>query len=241
MPYLQNPDNRYRVVDFYPTLDNLKEAYAGMYKNYDGGLYSLFDETMKATGYTSVEELIESNKDFVQVLYKIMLGGGEMNYLGLQEIETGKINLRFYNQVYSYHPELGYAILGKEHERDYLGFGWVVTVVSLKNGKQFPLEFLDDVSGIKDDLTFIGYALGKPYHTFKIDEINDELIGIECPVEWNKMGEYFPDVNHGDFLEYGIEEAEYGNPFFKDPDFILTVKLEQSKIELIPKNLPSVS
>lgn len=241
MSYLQNPDNRYRVVEFYPTLDNLKDAYSGMYKNYDGGIYTLFDEAMKAAGYSSVDELIKSNLGFAQVIYKILYHGCDLDYLGLQEIETGNVIFRFYNRVYSYHPELGYVILEKEHERKYLGLGWVVTVVSLKTGKQYPLEFLDDVSGIKDDLTFCGYTLGQPYHTFKIDEINDELIGIECPVDWNKMSEYFPAANHGDFPEYGIEGAINGTPFFEDPDFILTAELGKKKNKLASEYIPSVN
>jgi hypothetical protein len=247
MKYFQNPDNRYRVVAYYPTLDNLKEMYAGMYKNYDGGLYTFFDEAMKEAGYTSADELVTYTLDFLQVLNKTWKHfERDPYYFGLQEMETGKIIMRFYNNLYSYHPELGYVIFRKEHDRDccpaYSTKDWIFNVVSLKTGKEYRWEFIERPSGIKDDLTLFGYTLNhQGYDTFKIDETNDELIEINIPVQWHELGKYFPEANNEDFDEFGIELIENGVPYFQDLDFCTHTSLLKSLEGLIPKNLSDVS
>ena len=246
MEYLQNPDNRYRVVAYYPTLDNLKEMYAGMYKNYDGGLYSLFDDAMKEAGYTSADELVLNNLDFLQVLNKTWAHVCRVPYyFGLQEIETGKIIMRFYNNLYSYQPELGYVIFQKEHDRDCWGLSsedYVFMVVSLKTAKEYLWEFIERPSSIKADLTLFGYTLNhQGYGAFKIDEIHDELMEIEIPVQWHELGKYFPKANNEDFDEFEIELIKNGVPYFEDPDFCALTSMLKSLRGLIPKNLAVVT
>jgi|GEM_PF-6550108 len=235
--FLQNPDNRYRVVTFYPSLDNLKKSYAGMYKHYDGGMFTSFNEAMKDHGYTSVDELVSYTTDFLMVLNRTWHFHKPFINYGLQEISTGKIISRFYVGIYSYHPEQGYVVFRKEHDNDCFGLStedYIFKVVSLKTGKEYSDEFIERPTGLKD-LCFFGYHFDSGYYgTFKIDETADNLREIDWPGKIQEIGNFFPKANNSDLSDFGIELIDNGIPFFKDPDFVNLTYLLKSLKGLIP-------
>ena len=141
-------------------------------------------------------------------------------------METGRLEYRFYERIYSYHSDQGYAIAQKQSDRDYWGADQTHVVVSLKTGKEFDGEFVDHVSGIKD-LKFHGviyYSKTNWPLIYQIDEEKEELIELDIEQD---IDQRLLELE-GPSLTYLKNELEYlSRPnFYKNDELFISYIIE---------------
>lgn len=235
--YLQNPMNRYRVVYYKPSVQQLKTYYKELVAGKHG--YAIvFEECMKRIGYQAdaIELLMENNNDFFEIIAMNRIFHPAKVMIGIQENSTGKIIDRGYRGIYSYHPEEGYVIFNIETARDLIwGVHESFQIVSLKNGLEIGSNLVEtSITGIKD-LTFLGIRAQSNFYmpqAYKIvEEINDfkelefqskKLVLPDHAEFLNEIVTDFqiPDANWTDRANFGIETILTGVPCLEDPDYL---------------------
>jgi hypothetical protein len=228
--YQQNPDNRFKVIYYHPTLDMIKDELRVTHSQNLGYNWVLNEILSKDFQTDNLESIIEAPLGVFHILKRTK--DYINSYLdlrcGLQNIETGELINRFYNGVFSYHPNQGYALLGQMRDRDYLNEGCNPTfrLVSLKSGKEFDEHFFDRkyTTAINDYKFYscVDHTQYKGFDYFEIDPLSEELKGIENP---NKDPHDWPDykIANGRSREFSryfnIEWVHFGQPFFETDVF----------------------
>ncbi len=144
------------------------------------------------------------------------------NYYAIQNIETGELINRFYNSVFSYHPEQGYVLFQQDCERDLQidMLDPIFRLVSLKTGKEFDEYLIDKklTSGIRD-LKFISYEYPSEFDYFEINPITEVLESSKTPIPTNQSGTWDLESPTGRsnlaYLYYNIEWIDFGLPYFE--------------------------
>ncbi len=248
MKYFQNPDNRYRVVEYYPTLQDLKQMSLQSLSNHEG-YSSVIEYEMEKRGIKNALELLNDNKTFIEVLGSSELIFPRKISLGIQDTATGEIINRSYIGVYTYHPDEGYVIFHIQCERDLIwGVHQSFQIVSLKTGAEIGPNLVEySISGIKD-LMFSGIIAHSEFDfpfVYKIDEASQDIIevyGISNETGFNNKIENIEAFslskpNWSDSDNYDIEFLDRGTPFFEDPEFLALVSENETLSKLIPKTI----
>lgn len=228
--YQQNPENRFKVIYYHPTLDMIKDELRVTHSQNLGYNWVLNEILSKDFQTDDLESIIETPLGVFHILKRTK--EYITSYLdlrcGLQNIETGELINRIYDGVFSYHPYQGYALLGQMWDSDYWNEGCNPTfrLVSLKSGKEFDEHFFDrkHTTAINNYKFYscVGHTQYKGFDYFEIDPITEELKGIENP---NSNSNDWPDykIANGRSIEFSryfnIEWVHFGQPFFETDIF----------------------
>ena len=255
--YTENPENRYRVVYYIPSVQQLKEYYTGLVTG-QHGYCSLVEQVLKEKGYDSIEKLTANSYDFFAAITSKPDLYPNPTMRGIQDKETGKIINRGYVGIYSYHPDEGYVIFHIQTERDFWWINQSFQVVSLKNGKEVGPNLVEySISGIKDSTLsgIVAHSRSCYPIVYKIDDETNDFIPIgEMNDDSDDVNERFglPDPNWFDKDNYGIETITTEIPFFNDDDFVKEFlekqenpesveEKEEVTLESVPVEVPSVT
>jgi hypothetical protein len=238
-----NPDNKFKVVRYFPTLEMIKQDLLNMKKNnwgYCDVLNRIIDEDFDGK---DLGLLLKEDKNTINLLSLLTEKSfTDFNHhFGLQNIQTGEIINRFYKRIFYYHPEQGYVIFEQESERDFWSGGAdpMFRLVSLKSGKEFDDYFVDKkfTSGIRD-FKFISYDPNE-LAEFTINPITEELeintfippnfenglVAVQyekveeenCDLEDEELSNENRPTSHSKLAQfyYNIEWVDFGQPYFE--------------------------
>ncbi len=224
--YQQNPENRFKVIYYHPTLDMIKDELRVIDSQNLRYKWVLNEILLKDFQTDNLESIIEYPLAVFHIMKETNKYINSYSDLrcGLQNIETGELINRFYNGIFSYHPFQGYVLLSQltDGENWSEGCNTTIRLVSLKSGKQFEERFFDwkHTTAI-NNYKFYASVHHNDYNGFEYFEINpstEELKGIENP---NRNSNEWPDykIANGRSKEssryFNIEWVHFGQPFFK--------------------------
>ena len=173
---VENPENRYRVVKYQPTINDLQQSILQLNENDDGQ----YIELMRYKDYYNFSYIhqIFSFPYYFFELINILFDDFPEFFIGFQDVSSGKIYDAFFKNVISYHPDEGYVIIVRKYCHELSGNDTTLKVVSLKTGKEFEQDFFGPTSGIRN-LQFSGLEKGCESISrtlYIIDESNQQLV-----------------------------------------------------------------
>lgn len=229
-----NPENKFKVVRYFPTLDMVKEDLINMNTNdwgYCEVLKRIIDDDFE--GEELKKLLLDDNAtmNILNELTKKSFTDFNHHY-GIQNIETGELINRFYKGIFSYHPDQGYVLFEQDCERDFMtgGADPVFRLVSLKTGKEFEEFFVDKkfTSGIRD-FKFISYVIPDYFDYYEINPITEKVESAVIPIPVNQEGQWDLERPTGKsnlaYKYYNIEWVDFGQPYFETDLFKTYLKL----------------
>ena len=219
-----NPENKFKVVRYFPTLDMVKEDLLNMHNN-NWGYCEVLKRVIKDDfDGRDLKSLVLEDVATINILNTLTENSFTdfNNHYGIQNIETGELVNRFYKKIFSYHPDQGYVLFEQDSERDFWtgGADPMFRLVSLKTGKEFDDYFVDTdfTSGIRD-FKFISYS-PNVLEYFEINPITEELnvvpylplpkgtgteFDVDNPTGHSKLAHFY----------YNVEWADFGLPYFE--------------------------
>lgn len=230
-----NPENKFKVVRYFPTLEMVKEDLLNMHNNnwgYCDRLRSLIDEDFEGR---DLHHLLQADITTFEILNRLTeYSFTDFNHhYALQNIQTEELINRFYKNIFSYHPDQGYVLFEQESERDFWSAGAdpMFRLVSLKSGKEFDDYFVDTdfTSGI-ENLQFVSYSPNDLEH-FKINPLTEELETsffdpsyFEEEIKDKEYQVEVKELSNGNtptgrsklaHFYYNIEWVDFGLPYFE--------------------------
>ena len=233
-----NPENKFKVVRYFPTLDMVKEDLLNMHNN-NWGYCEVLKRVIKDDfDGGDLKSLVLDDVATINILNTLTENSfTDFNHhYGIQNIETGELINRFYNRIFSYHPDQGYVLFEQDSERDFWtgGADPMFRLVSLKTGKEFDDYFVDPkwTSAIVN-LQFVSYSPNKLEH-FKINPITEELEttscnppnteeeeieekDVECEIEEEELSNESRPTGRSKlaYFYYNIDWVDFGLPYFE--------------------------
>jgi len=232
--FSSNPENRFKVVKYFPTLDMIKKDLLNMYNNnwgYCDTLRQVIEDDFEGE---DLKKLILNDNATINILNELTKNSfTDFNHhYGIQNIETGELINRFYKKIFSYHPDQGYVLFEQDSERDFATAGAdpIFRLVSLKTGKEFEEVFVDTkfTSGIRD-FKFISYELPNYFGYYEINPITEKVESAGIPIPLNQNGDWDLERATGKsnlaYKYYNIEWVDFGQPYFETDLFKSYLKL----------------
>jgi hypothetical protein len=229
-----NPENKFKVVRYFPTLDMVKNDFLNMQNNNWGYCDVLKRVIVEDFDGEDLESLVLDDIATINILNTLTENSfTDFNHhYGIQNIETGELINRFYKRIFSYHPDQGYVLFEQDCERDFWtgGADPIFRLVSLKTGKEFDEYFVDTkfTSGIRD-LKFISYELPDYFGYYEINPITEKVESTDIPIPINERGEWDLERATGKdklaYKYYNIEWVDFGQPYFETELFQTYLKL----------------
>ena len=234
-------DNKYELVQYIPTMEDLREYYFDQSYGYIDDDY-LDALSITEAGYLEAQELAERCIEFSEMVkshkfFDFLLGDYVMTqfipqrFFDLVKISTGELNdIRRFTQIVSYHPNEGYAFVKTENSMS-------IQLISLNTSVLFEEQFID-VTGIDEQFFEARLCCTKTKYVYYI--IKDwELLSSVSLKDWKKVyqiTDHLPNVNGENF-----EPIKYPNglPFYQDPTFLEAVQKNINLRILVPDHLKS--
>lgn len=229
-----NPENKFKVVRYFPTLDMVKEDLLNMHNNNWGYCEVLKRVIKEDFDGGDLNSLVLDDVATINILNTLTENSfTDFNHhYGIQNIETGELINRFYKRIFSYHSDQGYVLFEQDSERDFISGGAdpVFRLVSLKTGKEFEEFFVDKkfTSGIRD-LKFISYVIPDSFDYYEINPITEKVESASVPIPINNNGQWDLERPTGKdnlaYKYYNIEWVDFGQPYFETEFFKTYLKL----------------
>jgi hypothetical protein len=219
-----NPENRFKVVRYVPTLEMIKKDLINIQNNnwgYCDVLKRIIEEDFEGEDLKMLVKNDIATINILNELTKKSFTDFNQHY-GILNIETGELINRFYKEIFSYHPDQGYVIFEQDSDRDFWtgGADPVFRLVSLKTGKEFQEVFLDKkfTSGIRD-LKFISYIFPASFDYYEINPITEKVESASIPIPLDQNGQWDLENATGKsnlaYKYYNIEWVDFGQPYFE--------------------------
>ncbi len=241
--FSSNPENRFKVVKYFPTLDMIKKDLLNMYNNnwgYCDTLRQVIEDDFEGE---DLKKLILNDNATINILNELTKKSfTDFNHhYGIQNIETGELINRFYKKIFSYHPDQGYVLFEQDSERDFAtdGADPIFRLVSLKTGKEFEEVFVDKkfTSGIRD-LKFISYEIPDSFDYYEINPFTEKVESASIPIPLNQNGQWDLEIATGKsnlaYKYYNIEWVDFGQPYFETDLFKAYLKLSPDLKRISP-------
>ena len=238
-----NPENKFKVVRYFPTLDMVKEDLLNMHNNnwgYHNTLKRIIENDFKGEHLKNIFVDDVATINILNTLTEYSDTNFNHHY-GILNIETGELVNRFYKEIFSYHPDQGYVLFEQDNERDLEieTVDPIFRLVSLKTGKEFEEYFIDKkrTSGLRD-LRFISYSFPSSFSYYEINPITEKVESADIPIPLDENGKWDLEMPTCKldlaYMYYNIEWVDFGLPYFETDLFKTYLKLKSDLKRISP-------